>query len=463
MKPAGSLRGELGLVSLFDLGQLLMLNRATGCLTIVSEERKGYLYFGEGRLVNAVDDSFAEGENAAYRVFTWRTGSFDFVNEPLGGSTTIEIGTDALMLEAARRLDETAEQTGDATASGQAARLRENQLALEALREEFHRVTGEARTEYAATDARSAIAPLYALSWPGDRLVYRAGRPPRRRQRGEWQETGEPPLTEAAYEDLRLRMLQACTAASAVASGASATRRVQLADGRVVAVEFVNEGPDESMWMRLVDLPAPDPARLEGDVEELGEILDLPGGLIVAGGADPGSMRRLLHSLARALAERHGDTVLFASADETFSHIDEAGLVLRTAPALLRRSIAALEPGTVVLDPTSATGEVMPEDLERVPRLLVGAIAPQPEALATRCLARLSLGGLERARASFGALPIAVVWAAPDSENDPDLRFDCWQLGDKDRALAFAGDVTALAARLRPGAARSPRTPLPTR
>lgn len=463
MKPAGILRGELGLVSLFDLGQLLMLNRATGCLTVLSEDRKGYLYFGEGRLVNAVDDAFAEGENAAYRVFTWRTGSFDFVNEQLGGSHTIEVGTDALMLEAARRLDESAEQTGDATGSSQATRLRENQLALEALREEFHRVTGEARTEHAATDSRSAMAPLYGLSWPGDRLVYRARHAPRRRQRGEWQAASDPILTEADYEDIRLRVIQACTAASAVATGAASTRRILLADGRAVAVEFVNEGPDESMWLRLVDLPAPDPARLEGDVEELGEILDLPGGLIVAGGADPGSMRRLVHTLARALAERHGETVLFATVDETFAHSDEAGLVLRTSPSLLRPSIAALEPGTVVLDPTGTPGEVMPEELERVPRILVGAIAPQPEALVTRTLARLTLGGLERARASFGALPIAVVWAAPGSENEAELRFDCWQFGDKERSLAFAGDVAGLGLRLRPSGSRPPRTPLPAR
>ena len=44
--------GELGLIGLFDLGQLLMLNGATGELAIERDGRRGYLYFDRGQVVN---------------------------------------------------------------------------------------------------------------------------------------------------------------------------------------------------------------------------------------------------------------------------------------------------------------------------------------------------------------------------------------------------------------------------
>ena len=53
------------------------------------------------------------------------------------------------------------------------------------------------------------------LAHAGDCFVYRPGRHPRMRIDGAWHESTEPPLTEAAYEELRLHLLQSCTAASA--------------------------------------------------------------------------------------------------------------------------------------------------------------------------------------------------------------------------------------------------------
>src|SRR5258706_10165687 len=70
--------GELGLLSLFDLGQLLALNRATGSLAVLSEGRRGFLFFNLGKLVNAVDEAMLEGESAAYRVLQWRGGTLPF-------------------------------------------------------------------------------------------------------------------------------------------------------------------------------------------------------------------------------------------------------------------------------------------------------------------------------------------------------------------------------------------------
>jgi len=96
--------GELGLLSLFDLAQLLALNRATGTLYVTSNHRQGCLQFDQGQLANARDERMQEGMDAACRVFGWRTGAFEFrVDSPVGGGRTIHDSTESVMLEAARR------------------------------------------------------------------------------------------------------------------------------------------------------------------------------------------------------------------------------------------------------------------------------------------------------------------------------------------------------------------------
>src|SRR5690349_20942538 len=97
------LSGELGLLSLFDLSQLLMLNGATGELSVLHEGARGFFYFERGQIVIAIDDQFREGEGAAYHLFTWKTGTFEFRALPPTGSRAIQESTEGLMMEAARR------------------------------------------------------------------------------------------------------------------------------------------------------------------------------------------------------------------------------------------------------------------------------------------------------------------------------------------------------------------------
>ena len=98
--------GELGLLSLFDLVQLLMLNGATGMLRVASAGRQGHFRFERGQVAGALDDLGPDGLESAYRLFTWRTGTFAFSVGTPGGGRTIEDSTEGVMLEAARRLDE---------------------------------------------------------------------------------------------------------------------------------------------------------------------------------------------------------------------------------------------------------------------------------------------------------------------------------------------------------------------
>lgn len=98
--------GELGLLSLFDLVQLLVLNGATGTLRVASAGRQGHFRFERGQVAGALDDVGPDGNESAYRLFTWRTGTFAFSVGTPGGGRTIEDSTEAVMLEAARRMDE---------------------------------------------------------------------------------------------------------------------------------------------------------------------------------------------------------------------------------------------------------------------------------------------------------------------------------------------------------------------
>ena len=98
--------GELGLLSLFDLVQLLMLNGATGLLRVASSGRQGHFRFDRGQVAGAIDDVGPDGLESAYRLFAWRTGTFAFSVGTPGGERTIEDSTEAVMLEAARRMDE---------------------------------------------------------------------------------------------------------------------------------------------------------------------------------------------------------------------------------------------------------------------------------------------------------------------------------------------------------------------
>lgn len=102
------LSGELGVISLFDVAQLLLLNGVTGSLHVTSEGRRGFLRFELGHIIDAVDEWLDEGEPAAFRILGWRTGTFEFQAGTPGGRRTIRHGTEGLLIEAAQRLDETA-------------------------------------------------------------------------------------------------------------------------------------------------------------------------------------------------------------------------------------------------------------------------------------------------------------------------------------------------------------------
>src|SRR5688500_17742303 len=100
------LSGRLDKTDLFEICQFLLLGRKTGVLEIEHGERRGAFWFDDGQIVNAVDDALGEGEAAAYRVFSWGGGRFTFHLEPAPAMRSIHEGTESLLLEIARFMDE---------------------------------------------------------------------------------------------------------------------------------------------------------------------------------------------------------------------------------------------------------------------------------------------------------------------------------------------------------------------
>jgi hypothetical protein len=425
MAPAeGNLSGELGLVSLFDLGQLLMLNRATGRLSIETEGRRGALIFRDGRIVNAFDDQRREGENAAYRVFEWRSGRFTFAHEAVGPGDSIEGGTEALMLEAARRLDEAGSATGGET--GAEARVRERRGALEAMRDVFrsmahetHGVDAEPSTVYGAfTDA---------MSRPGDRMVLRPGRAARLCVKGVWRDVHDAALSVTEYEDFKLRLLGP-TGAREAASGENPTRLASLPGSRLVAVTLVAPGPDEALWLRPVHLPAPDPARLKGGREALAQILALPRALLLIGGADGEAAREVLHAITAELHARANECLLLARDLPVYRHPERAGILAECAPRGLAIGLHAAQPRTLVLDVAEPLDEDRLSSLDEVRRIVARVPGAGAASVSAGWRARAAGQDRERLAAHTTGWPTFLALATAAGAGEGSIPFEVWQL-----------------------------------
>jgi hypothetical protein len=443
--PAVAFGGDLSLISLFDLGQLLRLNGATGCLAIRNGDRSGALYFEGGELVNAVDETCSEGENAAISLFAWRAGTFEFRAEAHVGERAIESGTEAIMMEAARRLDEAGagpEDGSDDDDNSETRRLREHQLAMEALRDVFRRVAGEARQSHTGVDAMATTVQLFELSHHEDRLLYRPGHPPYMRRRGRWSPVPEPILDRSDYEELRARLLEACDPL-AESSDPVRDRRMSLSDGRTLALGLVGDADAESLWLRPVGPTPPAPTALSGDIAGLTELLGLPEALLLVGASDLVTARRLLEATAR-LATGPSDTLVVVSRDGACRPTPEAGLTLHASPGGLRDTLDTVEPEIAALDPGLSRRDVSLDDLAAVPRVIAGIVGHEAAALPARWLSRMAPQPPAPSIAWLTGMLAGVVFARTTGNDPGTLTITSWPLEAGERGRALRGDFIGL-------------------
>lgn len=100
-----SLDGSLEDFGLSDVLQLVHIGKRTGVLTIFSEEQVAEIYFKDGEAIHAIFGNEV-GEKVVYQVFNWKIGQFRFEMKLVSVPETITIGSQNLILEATRRIDE---------------------------------------------------------------------------------------------------------------------------------------------------------------------------------------------------------------------------------------------------------------------------------------------------------------------------------------------------------------------
>ncbi len=97
--------GTLGLFSLSDLFQLLSTSSRSGRLAIDHPRGPARVYFEKGQVVHAVFGR-RTGFDAVYELFADEQGDFEFKPGLAAIERTIRMGTENVVLEAIRRLDE---------------------------------------------------------------------------------------------------------------------------------------------------------------------------------------------------------------------------------------------------------------------------------------------------------------------------------------------------------------------
>lgn len=108
--------GTLGLFSLVDLFQLLTAAARTGRLVIDHPQGIARVYFDKGKIVHAEFGGF-RAEEAVYALFADERGAFEFTLGLPAPAVTIRAGTENLLLEAIRRVDEARREQPGATST----------------------------------------------------------------------------------------------------------------------------------------------------------------------------------------------------------------------------------------------------------------------------------------------------------------------------------------------------------
>ena len=105
-KPKSTFSGDLSVISIFDVVQVIENSRLTGALGIVSDVRSGRVNFNEGRIVGA-ETGETTGEDAFRKIVELTSGTFDFEKSVKEFPVTINATSNTnLILDSLRQLDE---------------------------------------------------------------------------------------------------------------------------------------------------------------------------------------------------------------------------------------------------------------------------------------------------------------------------------------------------------------------
>jgi len=102
-----AMRGDLQDMAVADLIQHYCMDRKTAQLVVEHGDQQATLFFKDGAVQHATLDK-TQGEEVIYRILNWQEGEFILEMDLEPPAVTISRSWSSLLLEGARRLDETA-------------------------------------------------------------------------------------------------------------------------------------------------------------------------------------------------------------------------------------------------------------------------------------------------------------------------------------------------------------------
>ena len=107
MDKSAEFTGKLNFISMPDIFQFLGGNGSTGVLHVTTQYApdKGLIYFIKGNPVNAKCGSLS-GIKAAYSLFGWTEGNFEFYEQDVEMGQTIKQNRMEIVLDALRMVDD---------------------------------------------------------------------------------------------------------------------------------------------------------------------------------------------------------------------------------------------------------------------------------------------------------------------------------------------------------------------
>ncbi|MDY0091530.1 MAG: response regulator [Candidatus Vecturithrix sp.] len=97
--------GDLEKISIGEVVQTIALTRKNGCLVVMNNSRRGEVYFHDGMVMYA-DVDRKKGEDAVYRLLSWKNGQFKFDVGAITKTRNVQKSAEGLLMEGMRRLDE---------------------------------------------------------------------------------------------------------------------------------------------------------------------------------------------------------------------------------------------------------------------------------------------------------------------------------------------------------------------
>ncbi len=97
--------GSIHDMTVVDLLQTFEVSKKSGSITFKSDDRLGYVWFKNGKVVDA-EVSTLRGEEAVYRLLVWSEADFEVDFAPVDREDVVETSTQVLIMEGMRRADD---------------------------------------------------------------------------------------------------------------------------------------------------------------------------------------------------------------------------------------------------------------------------------------------------------------------------------------------------------------------